>query len=1398
MLHLNLHSVPVKILSILVLLVGFFTLGTSSVSAAAYIWDGGGATENWSDCDNWSSNICPVAADTLTFNSTSTKNSSIDSSWTGSITSINIASGYSGTITMQRSLTVGSSGFTQSTGIFTATNQVLDINGGLQLNSGANFTASSDTTSVSGNATVNSGATFNHNNGTINFDGNQNITCNGAVFNLVVLSVSTKSIASGCNLPLGNNPTVVGAIGLSGTLSGSGTYNMTGSAVLTLNAGAVLDGFTGMTVPSLTVNGAIVDLSSYSPVTINSNTGFTLNSGTFTAPTGVMTVTTGFTINGGTFNHNGGTLNFNPTGAQALSCNGATFNLVTLNLQGGTTTVGSNCTLPLGNNPTITGATGSVVLNGTVTGTGTLTRSAAGAIITVNSTGSISGFSAYNLGGLTIAGANLDLSGTTFSAGGTVSLSSGTLTLPNGADLNSSLSISGGTFNAPSGNMTLAGALTITGSPTFNHNNGSITMDGSAAAWSCGNVTFNLVVDGHTSGAKTIQSNCNLPLGNNPAVNNIVLNGTLSGTGNLTMASNFQMNSGSALSGFSGINRTTAGASLIVAGATLDLSSYSPVNSGSFTLSSGTFTAPANMDLTSNLTISGGTFNHNNGTITFTGNAAGTLNCGGATFNLVQFSGSAGVTKTVNSNCTIPLGNNPVITNAINLSGTFSGTGTVNFNSNGNTMSAGATLSGFTAVNTLATTIAGATMDLSGLTSYTNNNTLAVNSGSLTLPNTTTISGAVSVAGGSLSLAGSTDLNSSLSISSGSFTAPSSTMTLAGALTITGSPTFNANGGTIIFDGGGATLSCNNVTFNLIAFNHTGLKTVNSNCNLPLGNNPSLPFSITLNGTLSGSGVLTVHSIPSNSTTLTLNATSSLSAFSGISFIDSSGTLTLNGGNLDASSYSLVDLNRLTINSGTFTAPSIPITVSGNLNNIAGTFIHNNGTVILDSPGPLQRIDSDFTFNNLSSEVSTARVLSFAGNTTQTILGMLTLNGTGGTLSLTSLTSGVQWNIDAQGPRVLNNLFVQDSNNINSQVMFANNSTDGGNNTNWFFSDGSAPTLSIVGPQDTSYINNQRPGFKWQAATTTAGTNIDHYVLQMNNGATDGNWELLDIPAYWGGTYVTSKYIAAYEGFDDEDPNNNYITVTTQSSTDWGPMENDGLVAEGAHTWSVTVFDTLGNATIQSKNILTDLTGPTTNLTLVPNSTFSNNQYTTNLTQPILFGTSQDALNGTPIEDTIASGPQTVTVYFNRQIIGNVYLPYTTATTTVSELFWTADNSQVNDNFQNTSAKYSPFSVAPPVPLLPGTYQVTMVTNDLAGNTGGPTTFIIQIGSSGVVSRVRNITQPPLISPVPTSQTSTPSPSPTTTVTQPTPSESVPTESLGESPNESWFSRLRNTINSWF
>src|SRR5688572_21767153 len=77
---------------------------TTPVFAATRTWDGGGATNNWSEAANWSDNTAPVSGDIAVFNGTSTKNATIDTAFT--ITELDINAGYTGTITQSSNLTI--------------------------------------------------------------------------------------------------------------------------------------------------------------------------------------------------------------------------------------------------------------------------------------------------------------------------------------------------------------------------------------------------------------------------------------------------------------------------------------------------------------------------------------------------------------------------------------------------------------------------------------------------------------------------------------------------------------------------------------------------------------------------------------------------------------------------------------------------------------------------------------------------------------------------------------------------------------------------------------------------------------------------------------------------------------------------------------------------------------------------------------------------------------------------------------------------------------------------------------------------------------------------------------------------------------------------------------------
>lgn len=813
-----------------VLSIGF--LGKSVVSAASYTWDGGGATENWSDCDNWSTNICPIAGDTVTFSNSSVKNSTVDAAWGGTLASIVVQSNYSGVITLERTLTTTSTlvfdggtletnGYILTIGSHTTMSggtmnlsPGADLNGRLTL-SGGTFNAPNGLLSIAHDFVVTNhpgSTTFNHNGGTITFDGIGQVTCNNVVFNLVNVT-GNRNINSECELPVGNNPSM-GVISIGGTLTGTGTMSFSNLGASSLTSTGVLTGFSGIAFESINVTGGTWDFSSYSSftsqtmtisggtITVPNGADFNFNlvmsNGTFNAPSGTMTLANGMTITGGTFNHNNGIFIFDGAGS-TLNCGNIVFNIVSIANTAGTKTFNSSCHLPLGHNP-ILSTNSNITLNGTISGTGTFTKNLA--TLTLNAGSELSGFNDYVFStNLTIAGGTIDLSSAnsltvnalTISSGSislpatttvnsTTTVSGGTFNAPNNLDLNGALNISGGTFNAPSGNMTLAGNLSITNHPattTFNHNNGTITFDGVGTS-NCSNVTFNNVVFNHFNQFRTISSSCTFPLGNNPTINgHFALSGVLTGSGTLTINSGgftAGFHAESSISGFNGFTASTVSFSGIH-----DFSSYSPFSTSTLSQHAGTLTLPdgaivsntltlndgvfgstngsisllsnlvinggifnapsGNLNLSRNLTINGGTFNHNNGTVVMNGTIA-TWSCNNVNFNLVQL-GGAGITKTINSNCSLPLGNNPIVTGGIGivLNGTLSGTGTLDLLAGGSniTLNSGAQLSGFDGLTTTNLTISGATVDLSNYDPVTLRNNFTLNSGVFTAPELMTV-----------------------------------------------------------------------------------------------------------------------------------------------------------------------------------------------------------------------------------------------------------------------------------------------------------------------------------------------------------------------------------------------------------------------------------------------------------------------------------------------------------------------------------------------------------------------------------------------------------------------------------------------------------------------------------
>jgi hypothetical protein len=750
-----------------------------SAHAASQTWDGGcGIDTSWSCAGNWSENAAPGSGDVVTFNATSIGNSTVDPGFAGTVATVNIGAGYTGTVSLARSLTVSTS-FSQTTGTFTAGDQALST-AGFTL-SGGHFIASSGTTSIGKAMTITGSPVFSANGGTVDFGGTATakLSCDNVNFSLVTFThtAGTKTVSSNCSLPLGDDPndTGGGSVTLNGSLSGTGTLTTMG--LLSLGGTGGISGFSGLVASRLTVNGHY-DFGSYTTFTVSG--AFVLNSAaSFTAPSGTASFGAAFKINSAAaFTANNGTIDFNGTSG-TVSCGGKTFNLITLTNVAGTKTINSDCSLPLGDSPTPAMA-GSIALNGTLSGTGTLTT---GELLTLGSTGSLAGFSGLAARRLTVKG-NYDFgSYTTFSVSGAFVLNSAA------------------SFTAPSGIASFGAGFTLSLGSTFVANGGVVDFNGSASGTlSCNNASFALVTFTHTGGNKTIGSNCGLPLGKDPTLGSssaaaVVLSGSLSGAGTLSTQSTFTLNSTASLSGFGGL---VADGSLVLKGASIDGSSYKAFAvAGNYTQTGGVVTAPNGANIAEAFTLNNGatfnapsgtavfdgrftinggaTFHADGGTVEFGGQDSRTISCNKTEFHLVTFTHSSGI-KTVSSNCSLPLGGNPSAGSggSIYLSGNLSGSGTL---STGGTLTLAATgsLSGFSGLAADELVVGGA-YDFGLYSSFAVDGNFVLGTGA-------------------------------------KFVAPAGEAMFSGDFSAEPESTFTANGGTVVLNGTGQAVS-GDTTFN--------------------------------------------------------------------------------------------------------------------------------------------------------------------------------------------------------------------------------------------------------------------------------------------------------------------------------------------------------------------------------------------------------------------------------------------------------------------------------------------------------------------------------------------------------------------------------------------------------
>lgn len=99
-----------------------------------------------SECANWAGDVCPPYGEAIIFNNASTKDAVVDAGFIGFTNNFTIEPTYTGTIKLQRDLSVRS--FARSGGIFDSGSYDFTARANFSLNNGATFIASSNTTHI--------------------------------------------------------------------------------------------------------------------------------------------------------------------------------------------------------------------------------------------------------------------------------------------------------------------------------------------------------------------------------------------------------------------------------------------------------------------------------------------------------------------------------------------------------------------------------------------------------------------------------------------------------------------------------------------------------------------------------------------------------------------------------------------------------------------------------------------------------------------------------------------------------------------------------------------------------------------------------------------------------------------------------------------------------------------------------------------------------------------------------------------------------------------------------------------------------------------------------------------------------------------------------------------------
>ncbi|MBM3881161.1 MAG: DUF2341 domain-containing protein [Verrucomicrobia bacterium] len=920
---------------------------------------------DWNSAANWSTTSggsggasVPGSGDDVFFTSARNGNCTLNAGV--NVASMNLG-GYTGTIAQASgiSVTVGSGGWTQSSGTFIGGNSAIDNNGSFTL-SGGGFTATTGAFYQAGHWT-HSGGTFNHNGGTVVFDGGSSTA---DVPTTEIFQHLTVNLGSGSNVlsvPAADTLRVLGTLTFNNGQVNNGTFEAQGHVVVgsSWDGGNALLLFGGAANQNFDLSGA---------------TSYWRGNVTIQKPGGTVTMLSDLYLN--SYNNQGLTL----TGG-SLNLNSRTVEVYYSSSPNNFLTVNGNFTVA-----------GSGQLRayhylqtaGTMTFTGAATLQTY-AHFTLNGAGAT--FTPNNAtvdidGNLTLSNGTLDAPATTLyvaghwlhTAGGTFNPNNGTVVFDGGTatadvmttevfhhltvNLNSSsavLSIASGDTLRVLGTLVFSNGQAQTGTLEAQGNVvvGSSWDGGNALLLFCGSLdqTFNLssatsywrgnVTINKPAGQVTLLSDLYLNSSSNQALtltagtldlsgrtvevyfasapnNALTVNGafTVAGAGHLR-AYNYVQNAASTMS-FSGtatlrafndfMLQTSANGVFTANNATVDIDR-------DLILAAGTFNAPAGTLWVGRHWThpTSGTFNHNNGTVVFDG--------GSATADVIATEIFHHLNVNLNSSSavlTIAAGDTLRVLGTLTLSNGQVQTGTLEARGH---VAVGSSWDGGNALLLFAGT-ANQDFDLTNATSYWRGNI------------------AIQKAGGTVTMLSDLYLNS---FSTQALTLTSGTLHLNGRVVEVWTSSAPAN-------------------------------------------------TLTVNGTftVTGTGQLRAYNFVQNAAgTFSFSSTPTLRIYNSF-------TLGASGAVFNASGATVDIDGSVSLANGTFNAPTGTLSVGGAWSRTGATFNAGSGTVVFDGAGSFVEVPTTETFQHLTVNLSSSsHVLSVALNDTLRVLGHLSLvNGT--------------------------------------------------------------------------------------------------------------------------------------------------------------------------------------------------------------------------------------------------------------------------------------------------------------------------------------------------------------------------------------------------------------------